>query len=197
MRKLIILLAVALLLMGGVSQASPLADFSCGRAAADLVWQLHTFEGDRAFAGGITVGLGGKWAIGYRQLDYDVNGSAGDWRTSNREINLIHKLDENIQLYAGYARTRGNGLHGSPDLAVKKVAQFGAILSKRLGDRTVAYAILGGGDNLTSIEFGLSRQLNPGLELTVTYRHLTVEKVGSNQAKENYRGFGTGLTWKI
>jgi hypothetical protein len=197
MKKLIVLLTVVLLLMGGIVQASPLTDFSQGRVAVDLMWQPHTFEGTYAFAGSATVGLGGNWAIGYRQLGYEVSTPAGDWRTRNQEINLIHKLREDIQLYAGYARTTGSGLHGSRGLDTKKVLQAGAILSKKLGDRTVAYAILGGGANLTNIEFGLSWQMEPGLELTATYRHLTVEKVGPVGAKENFRGFGAGLTWKI
>lgn len=197
MKKLIVSLITILLLAGGTSQASPLTDFGHGRAAVDLTWQPHTFEGTNAFAGGVTVGLDGKWALGYRQLNYDVGSPVGDWRTRSQEINLIHKCTDNFQLYAGYARVNGSGLHGSPDLAAKQVVQVGAILSKKLSKRTVAYAILGGGDNLTNIEFGLSYRMEPGLELTATYRHYTVEKVGPAGAKENFRGFGAGLTWKI
>lgn len=197
MKKLILLITVALLMATGVGQASPLADFSPGRTAVDIMWEPCTFRGDNAFAGGVTVGLGNNWAIGFRQLNYDTGKPDGDWRTRSQEINLIHKFTDTFQVYAGYSRTTGAGLNGSPDLATKKVAQVGAIISRRLGDRTVLYGILGGGNNVTNIEFGLSYQVSPAVELTTTYRHLTVEKVGPAETKEDFRGFGAGLTLKF
>lgn len=197
MKKLVLALAAALILAAGVGQASPLADFSPGRAAVDLAWQPHTFEGDNAFAGGVTVGLGGDWAVSWRQLGYDTAFAGGQWRTRSQELNLIHKMNDNFQLYAGCFRATGDGLRGSPGLAAKQVTQAGAILSHRFDRRTVGYAILGGGDNVTNIEIGLSYRLRPGLELTTTYRHLTVEKVGPAGAKENFRGFGAGVTLKF
>ncbi len=95
-----------------------------------------------------------------------------------------------MQLYIGHSHTESEAGH-------KSVVQAGVIAARKLSDRVTLYTILGAGRDVVNVEFGLSYRLRPDLELTTTYRHLTVEKVGRASAKENFRGFGLGVTWKI
>ena len=192
MKNLILLMALVLLLTAAPVFASPLEDFSSGRLAVDLNWKPHSFAGGDALEIGATAGLGGNWAISCRQLGFDTPGHLNDYRVRHREINLIRKIGDRLQIYAGHAHT---GRHTG--IEAKDVVQLGVIVAKKMGDRFTLYTNLGGGKNVANIEIGLSYRLNPHLELTSTYRHLTVEKIGEGAPRHNYRGFGLGLTWKI
>lgn len=192
MKKLVILMAAVLLLTAAPVCASPLQDFSSGRLAVDLNWKPYSFSGGNAGEFGVTAGLGGDWAIAYRQISLDTAGYARDYRVQSREINLIRRLGDGFQFYVGHSRTGGGA-----GIAAKNVLQAGVIAARKLGERFTLYTILGGGKNVANVEFGLSYQLNPHLELTSTYRHLTVERIGEGASRHNYRGFGLGLTWKI
>lgn len=192
MKKLVIIMAAVLLLTAAPVCASPLEDLSSGRWAVDLNWKPYSFSGGHASEFGITAGLGDGWALAFRQINFDTAGHMRDYGVHNREINLIRKLGGGLQLYAGYSRT-GDGA----GIAAKNVVQAGVIAARKLGDRFTLYTILGGGKDVANVEFGLSYRLNPHLELTSTYRHLTVEHIGAGASRHNYRGFGLGLTWKI
>jgi hypothetical protein len=190
MRKLVIIIAVGLLLLAGPACASPLDDFAPGRWAFDVNFKPHAYQGGDAFDFAITAGLGRGWAVAGRHIAFDAAGPHGAYRVSSNEFNLIRKISPGLQLYAGHSRTDGDAGH-------KNVLQAGVIAAKKLDDRITLYTILGGGRDVANIEFGLSYRLRPDLELTATYRHLTVENVGPARAKENFRGFGLGFTWKI
>jgi hypothetical protein len=192
MKKLVILMAAVLLLTAAPVCASPLEDFSSGRWAVDLNWKPYSFSGGNAGEFGVTAGLGGDWALAFRQISLDTDGRAQDYRVQSREINLIRRLGDGLQFYVGHSRTGGGD-----GIAAKNVVQAGVIAARKLGDRFTLYTILGGGKNVANVEFGLSYRLNTHLELTSTYRHLTVEKIGEGASRHNYRGFGLGLTWKI
>ncbi len=191
MNRLIIIIAAVLLLLTGPVCASPLQDLSAGRWAVDLNWKPNSFIGGRAFEIGVTAGLGDGWGIGARQLGYDTAGSHGDYRVKHREINLIRKIGDNLQLYVGNARTGGGAVEA------RNVAQIGVIAARKLGDRFTLDGNLGGGSHVANVEFGLSYSVRSDLELTAVYRHLTVDRVGHGAVKDNYRGFGLGVTWKI
>jgi|GEM_PF-4480162 len=191
MKKLTIVAAAAMLLLAGPACASPLQDLSAGRWSVDLNWKRNSFIGGNAFELGVTAGLGSGWAVGGRQLGYDTAGVLGEYRVRHREINLIRKIGDNLQLYAGHARTAGGAA------AVKNTAQLGLIATRKLGDRFILFGNLGGGSRVANVEFGLSYSLRPDLELTAVYRHLTVDRAGRGTVKDNYRGFGLGVTWKI
>lgn len=191
MNRLIIIMAAVLLLMTGSVCASPLQDLSAGRWAVDLNWKPNSFIGGNAFEAGVTAGLGNGWGVNVRQLNYDTAGGCGDYRVKHREINLIRKIGDGLQLYAGHAHTGG----GMAD--AKNVAQISVIAARKLGDRFTLYGNLGGGSHVANVEFGLSYSLRSDLELTAVYRHLTVDRVGHGEVRDNYRGFGLGVTWKI
>ena len=56
---------------------------------------------------------------------------------------------------------------------------------------------MGGGWNVANVEFGFSYRLQPGLELSIVYRHLSVEKIVTWDDKLNMRCLNLGLTWKL
>ncbi len=192
MKKLVIIMAAVLLLTVAPVCASPLEDLSSGRWAIDLNWKPYSFSGGHASEFGVTAGLGGDWALAFRQINFDTGGHTRDYGVHNREINLIRKLGDGLQLYAGHSRTGGGA-----GISAKNVVQVGVIAARKLGDRFTLYTILGGGKNVANVEFGLSYRLKPHLELNSTYRHLTVEHIGDRASRHNYRGFGLGLTWKL
>lgn len=195
--KKLVLIVILLVMFGQVCYASPLNDFTRGDTSVTLISGIHTFEGSNGIDFTISTGLGNDWATSYRQTDYDTSYHDSAYRVKNRELNILRKITDNLQIYTGYSMTMGCDKLIGQDLKDKGVMQVGIIASKKLGDNTTLYTVLGGGENVTNIEFGLSHQLNAGLEITATYRHFTVEKVGPSQIKENLRGFGLGLTFKI
>jgi hypothetical protein len=193
MKNLIIAAAALLFFVAAPVCASPLEDFSPGRLAVDVNWKIHSFSGgDNAVDFGLVAGLGNNWALACRQINFDTAGVSRGYRVESREINLVRKIGDGLQLYAGYFHTGGGD-----GLRARGVPQAGVIAAKKLGDRYTLYTILGGGKDVANIEFGLSCKIRPGLELTTTYRHLTVEKIGEGASRHNYRGFGLGFTWKI
>lgn len=195
--KKLIFLGFVLMLCSHICFASPLEDFSQGRTAIDLSWKPVTFEGSNVFDFSVSTGLGNNWAVNYRQINYDTSYEALDYSAKNRELNLIYKVNENVQLYTGYSKTTGYNKTVGEDSQDKNVIQVGAIATKKLSDRMTLYTILGGGINVANVEFGLSYQICPVIEITSTYRHLSVEKIGPSKVKENFRGFGMGVTYKM
>jgi predicted porin len=194
--KKLILTVVFMLFFYHSGFTSPLEDFSQGSIVVDVNRNICTFVGSHFYDISVTAGLGDKWAIQYRQTNYDARYNDNDYVVKSGGANLIYKVNKNFQLYSGYSDTTA---HENPgvDLPDKKVAEIGTITSYALDKRTVIFANLGGGRNVTNIEFGLSYQLEPGLEITPTYRHWTVEKVGDSMIKENFRGFNLGFTCRF
>lgn len=84
-------------------------NFSKGSTAVDLAWSAHAFEGgNNSYNFGINHALGDNWAVNYRQTSYAPNYESAHFDAKNRELNLIHKINNNLQLYAGYSRTNAN-----------------------------------------------------------------------------------------
>jgi predicted porin len=177
--------------------ASPLTDFSSGRGAIDLRAMPYSYVGSDVLDAGATFGLGGDWALNCRYTRYNTDYAGRNYRSENKELNVIRKIDDNWQVYAGFSGTSGTYRENGQRLADRNVFQAGVIGVKKLSDRTKLFTILGGGRNVTNIEFGVSYQFTPGWELTSTYRHLTIEKVGPSFDKENLRGFNLGVTYKF
>jgi len=194
--KKITLAMIIMLLLFQTGYASPLNDFSQGSTAVDLARSVsHLRYGGSGWDFSVTTGLGNEWAVKYRQINYDTEYSGDSYAAKSGDLQLIYKADDAIQFYLGYSRTMGYDKTIGQGIADKNALVVGTIATHALSKRTKLYAILGGGENVTNIEFGLSFQLKPGVELTPSYRHLTVEKVGPTRIKENYRNFNLGLTF--
>ncbi len=192
-----IFLLMSLLIYCQAGFASPLENFSPGHAALDVNWKPDAFRGGQNkwdFSG--TVGLNGRWAINYRQFDFSPNFKGNQLETSNKEVNLLYKINPNIQLYAGYSIAKGHEMFSGRRLPQQNMAQGGIIAMKSLGHSTTLYTILGRGDNSANVEFGVSYLIRKNLELNVTYRHLEFKKLGPEKLEEDFRGFGIGFTYK-
>jgi hypothetical protein len=197
MRK--ILVAVLFLLaLSHPAFASPLDDFSPGKVAVDLNRSVTHLRNGGADALDFSVAnsLGGKWAIKYRQVNYAASYYNENYTVKSGEVAIIYKVNKTIQLYSGYSRTRGYDQTAGAEIPDKNAVIIGTIVTRQMADRTKVYTIIGGGRNETNIEFGLSYEVKPGVEITSSYRHLTVEKVGPG-IKENFRGFSLGVTFKF
>lgn len=193
-----ILLLSSLLIYCQDGYASPLVDFSPGHAAIDVNWKLDAFRGgENKWDLSGTVGLNGRWAVNYRQFDFSPKFKGIQLETSNKELNLIYKINPNIQLYAGYSITKGHETLSGQRLIQQNTAQGGIIAMKSVGHGTTLYTLLGRGDHSANVEFGLSYQMQKNLEMTATYRHLEFKKLGPQKLEEDFRGFGLGFTYKF
>lgn len=185
-----LLLALVLLLYCIPCAASPLQDFSQGKVAIDVNWKPDSFRGgDNKWEYSGTVGLGDRWGLNYRQINFNPKLNDKTIGTSNKEVNVLYKMNDNFQLMAGYSMTKRNGTMPSDSHMV----QGGIIASKSLGHSTTLYTLLSLGSKADNVEVGLSCQIKKGLELTTTYRHLEYD---SGNGQQDFRGFGLGLTFK-
>lgn len=183
-------------------QASPLQDFTQGNTALEINWRpnvefRHTPENSlpTGIEFSLSHGLGDKTAVEYRHISGESFSKSVD-TFHNTELNLLYKLDNNIQLYSGYSATSVR-VKATNLLLEKNQMQFGLIGIKPLSKKTTLYAIAGGGNNLVNIEAGLSYLLSPGLELNATYRHLSVENMVPAKTKAHIRGVGLGIGYKF
>lgn len=194
MRKKLFL-TLLLLFCCSYTNASPLQDFSQGKVAFDVNWKPDSFRGGQnKWEYSITTGVGSRLALGYRQIDFSPRFLGKQIDASNKEVNIIYKMNENIQLTAGYSMTKRHGAfsdRSSEDNA--NMAEAGIIAVKSLGHATTLYTLLAIGSKGDNVEFGLSYQIRKNLELTTTYRHL---EYNSGFGQEDFRGFGVGLTLK-
>ncbi|MBP2636158.1 MAG: hypothetical protein H6Q72_2065 [Firmicutes bacterium] len=173
--------------------ASPLQDFSPGKVAIDINWKPDSFRGgDNKWEYGGTVGLGGRWALNYRQLHFSPTFHGNSSDASNKEVNVLYKINDNLQLLAGYSMTERKGAVANLP-SEEDMVQGGIIATKKIGHATTLYTLLSCGSKGDNIEVGLSYQLQKNLELTTTYRHL---EYNSGSGDEDFRGFGVGLTFK-
>jgi predicted porin len=184
--------------------ASPLTDFSKGKTALDVNWKPNLkldnaeFKKDTNYEAGIMTGLGNKLALQYRQTRYDCDNELTRYRVKNQELNLIYQLSKNVDIFAGYSKTKTTDSYRGFSVPDKNSPQLGVIGNVKLDKKSTLYAILSGGDNVANVEFGYSYALTKNLEMNTTYRHLTVEKIGCDEHKKsNMRGFGVGMTYNF
>jgi predicted porin len=124
--------------------------------AIGVNWKPDSYEGGKnKFDISETLGLNKRWALNYRQMDYNPSYDDANFDTSNKELNLIYKIDPHLQVYAGYSKTTGHDTLSGHELAKKTAAQAGIIAMTSLNKRTTLYTLLGGGDNVANVEFGL------------------------------------------
>jgi predicted porin len=157
-------------------------------------WKPNIFwGGDNKWEFSGTVGLGDRWAMNYRQINFKPKFNGNPIDSSNKEVNVIYKMNDTIQLMAGYSMTKRHGTFSTHSLPKDNMVQGGVIASKSLGPSTTLYTLLSLGSKGNNIEVGLSYQIEKDLELTTTYRHL---EYNSGRGQEDFRGFGIGLTFK-
>lgn len=203
MRGKILPILGAVLLTANTAWASPLLDCSPGRVAVDYAWYAHQVAlGERdadhtPYDWGITAGLGGNTAVQYRQAKFDTDANPTRYYMRSREINLIHRFDQRVAVFAGL--TRVNGRSDGGRINDHDAVQFGLIGDRQLSDRFHLYGILSNSkhNEYANVEFGLSYALTPQTEVNLIYRHLSADHIPPAEASSNLRGFGLGMTYKF
>ncbi len=212
-----------ILFVASVGFAAPLADYSAGKVAIDVMSLpnssartdlnvlLHPIDGDGKsgnFDWGLTAGLGNKFALQYRQYDPETYNQAGDitYKTSTKQLNLLYQLDKNLSVFAGYHRAVWRAYRSTPFSETEDKGSFqgGIIASTKVMDKLTAYTVLGFGSNVANYELGLSYAVSPNVEVNVEYRDMRVKGMafkapfaGETITNSEFRGIGYGLTFKF
>lgn len=206
-----IILAVFLgaMLMCSTGLASPLTDYSQGKAAIDVNWRpnldseishdgLDSKQGN--FDWGITYGLGGNFAVQYRQFSPEtkISSSADSYRFNTQEANVLYRINENVAAFAGYHRANVKNLTKGFSSENKNVLQVGLVGNKPLSDKTQLYGIIGAGKDLRSYEVGLSYRITKDTEFNLSYMDKKISNSGDvDNADVRLKGIGYGLTFKF
>lgn len=204
-QKILAIMAAMTVCASGAAFAAPQTTFQEGQAQVDLgAWntkaETGSFDTDSSwnFQGGITYGLTDKTAIQYQYsgLSTDVNGH--DVTDGNQqEVNLVHSLNDNVAVYAGYNRIN-NSLEGSSDDLTNNVAQIGLIGKAPLADNLDVYGKVGvGTKSTTTWEAGLSYGVTPDFDINAGYRYVDTEGRHDNDPSITYKGFVTGVSYRF
>lgn len=205
--KKILIMAAALLLISGVCAASPLTDYSQGKAAIDITFNPNqdlkfgseAFDGKASnLDGNMTIGLGNRFAVQYRQLDSE----AASGKLNVQEFNVLYKVNKHVSAYTGfsksyYSKFEGNGMEWKgPN---NNHWQVGFIGSAPIYDKTTAYGIVSTGNDIRSWEVGISYAFTKNVELNILYRDYKVENLswGGSSLDARVKGLGYGLTFKF
>ncbi len=220
--SLILAIMLACMLMAGVTLASPLNDYSKGKTAIDIHWlpnlsMKDSYEGttdtdsDREdgkrsnLDWGITTGLGGKWAVQYRQFNPETK-DIGDWGFGmrTRELNVLYQIDEGLSVFAGWHQAKFTyWCPVSVTADNKNKLQAGFIASTPIAEKTRLYGIAGFGKDLANYEAGLSYEFSPSLDFDLFYRYKKVKNLEDTIGNFAYRddvtakGLGFGFSYKF
>lgn len=210
--KRIFLVLLGAMLLCSVGFASPLTDYSPGSTAVDVNWRpnvdaevshqsLDSKSGNLDW--GITYGLGGKFAVQYRQFSPETTISSAvdsEYKFNNYEANVLYRFNHNTAAFAGYHRANIRNLTSGVQTDNKNTAQLGLVGSKPLSDKMQLYGIIGAGKDLRSYEVGLSYRVAKNTELNVSYmdKQLSNIKNGEDDKEDaNLKGVGYGVTFKF
>jgi hypothetical protein len=215
-KQVLAALAAAAMLTAGVASASPLTDYSLGKASVDLTYrhakQTMTDGGKTDFDSkynpevGVTVGLGNNFAFQYNGSYYESKDTSfgplsAKTKIQSNEYNVLYKLDKNISAYAGVDRVQGKlGINGLwADSESDNRWQVGLVGSTELAKNLTAYAKVGAGDDLTRWGIGVGYQFAPGLEFNVDYMETKVDNFAYKgyKADGKAKGLGLGVTYKF
>ncbi len=177
MKRVAILLIVLLWACCNSAFASPLRDYSLGKAAFDIsLTDLKIMEMpagcdiNHNWGIGLTAGLGGKWALQYkfdsRTASRSLMGTTLSAKASVNELNLLYKLNESFSVFAG-----SNHLSVTPDYFMhgRSTAQIGLIGTAKLARNLTGWVLLAAGDNNFSAEAGVGYALSKLLEVNLFY----------------------------
>lgn len=205
--KKVLILAVALLFVSGVCAASPLTDYSQGKAAIDITFNPNqdlkvgseSYDGKSSnLDGSFTIGVGNRFAVQYRQLDSEAVSN----KLNVQEFNVLYKVNKHVSAYTGFAKTYYS-VFANDGMELKGPNnnhwQVGLIGSAPIYDKTTAYGIVSAGRDLRSWEVGVSYALAKNMELNVLYRDYKAENLswGGSSADARVKGLGYGLTFKF
>jgi len=216
--KKVLAVLVGLMMLCSIAAASPLMDYSAGKAAIDVsvypsldFHVTNNFGYDQSPGGvsgnidwGLTAGLGNKFAVQYRQFNPKTEAyNYGEvWKLETQEINVLYKLDKNLAGFVGYHQAKNvDSFAGTTRTSFgKNSMQVGLVGTTPIGDKFSLFGTVGVGSGLTNFEVGVAYAVTPNLDLNVLYRDLRVNGVKFStgaELKNEVKGIGYGLTYKF
>ncbi|MCX7781077.1 MAG: hypothetical protein N2491_09230 [Negativicutes bacterium] len=205
MKKIFIVIA-ALFLFSGVCAAGPLTDYAQGKSAIDITFnpqQDLEANGGKAdgkssnFDGSVTIGIGNKFAVQYRQMDTETDID----KLNAQEFNVLYKVNKHVSAFTGFAKTyysvRGDNIeYKGPN---NNHWQVGLIGHTPLFDKTTAYGIIAAGNDIRSWEVGVAYAFAKNVEFNVLYRDFKANNLAypGENVDARVKGLGYGLTFKF
>lgn len=219
MRKTCLFL-IFFLMGAAVAFAAPLTDYTLGETALDLAWRPNLnmdltntigvsreMQGERSnFEYGITVGLGHRFALQYRDFDPDTKVLGTSYRPlDSDEINLLYKLDDGLSVFVGSQRVKYTQINTSGTVLAEteydRAFQYGLVWSKDIGHKLTPFVVAGGGHHVTNFELGLAYPLADNLDFNVSYRVFKAKdmKYTTTDVYADYsvKGMGYGVTYRF
>ena len=213
--KKVVLLVLILITMTGVAAAAPLTDYSAGKVSLDLSLRpspsfslgVLTADSDGTPSDlGITVGLGSKLAVQYRQFNLEtkwgnLNNGSRLYPASQRfkETNLLYQLNKNVSVYAGALQHSYHAYTSSWDAPAETSLHLGFVGVTKLGKNFSAYGNVAlGSSRAFKYEVGLSYAVTSALDLNVFYidQKIKVKDFGGS-LNNRVKGLGYGLTFRF
>lgn len=219
--RLLCFTLLSILLIPYLANASPLEDYSLGKASVDVAFCPSL---DGSFGPGATIpiqsrstvsdwrataGLGHDFAVQYRH--FNPKSETGCFTVCNQlppnslvdakfsEINLLHKINKNMSVFVG--QFRADPSINAIDFPSKNITQFGISHDVKLTDDTHLYTIAALGNHLVNLEIGTSYELNKNVELNISYREVKVDSFRADECGTlcdfKFKGFGFGATVKL
>lgn len=207
MKRTSFILICLILFCSASAFASPLRDYSPGKAAVDITLTDLKLKSTPAYwdkkfnpGFGVTAGLGNNWALQYKYHHWSASRNAGGAALSTtasvNELNLLYKLDKNFSAFIG-ANSIGGSL-GDP-IQDSLTFQFGMLGVTTLADRLTGWGLMSTGSNNFSAELGVGYALTKRWELNLYYTYKYFDGISfSNMAYPSFnarnQGLGVGVT---
>lgn len=150
------------------------------------------YDGKSGFYGNITYGMGNNWGIQYDYSHGEYKGNSFKAKTDASEVNLLYRLDEYTNVYAGYTYI---GLSEPRGGASGSGIQVGLQAHYPFSDKFIGFGKLGLGTASSIYELGVSYVLSERWDLDVSYRYADYEDVRGS-ADITYDGIRLGITTK-
>ena len=212
-KKVLLGLAIGMSLSTAVACASPLEDYSLGKAEINvgttLVPAMATTYGNKTtkddvknrIEGGATVGLGHNFALQFKYVDSQQKPRGNEINMRTQEYNLRYKVDKNFSVYAGemHARRAFKG-HGVDVSSTRNIFQAGVQYETKLGKSLTGWAGMGFGSDMQHYELGLGYALTQNLDLDLSYQYTQVKGFATNtglQSDVTAKGLYAGLSFKF
>lgn len=218
MRMRVMYLLLVIMVMATVGAASPQDDFSAGKMSVDVNWrpkQEVKITDDMSWTPrgkvgnydwGFTAGMGGKWALQYRQshaetVAYPFYGNTV-WRINSAEMNALYKINQHITAFTGMYKGNTDNVTTGYNSGTRYTMQVGVIAKHKLARKMTLFGIFGIGENLTNSEIGFSYELARNLEFNLNYRHLRVGDIPAGtfwnpDSEHRAKKMGFGLTYRF
>ncbi|QDR79994.1 outer membrane beta-barrel protein [Sporomusa termitida] len=213
MKKISAILAAAMTITS-VSFASPLTDYTQGKAAIDLNPNINSDSTKDNVSGGITYGVGNKFALQYKYADNKNKNylrmtppSNAHAQLSAYEMNVLYQINPNVSAYAGWAgeTAKINLLYyAGPDLGNIIYRERGSQSSFHLGligqtkftENLTGWASAGAGSHIIGYEVGLGYSIAKNAECNVIYRYNKYQGFNLSDGKIDVKieGVGAGIT---